>query len=73
MDELPSLSERQLGYVVAFVTATVVRAMGVTVRSGETALLFSFGRARQDEPYFLVGEALLPFHGPPGRATGSSR
>ena len=49
----------QLGYLIAIVTATVVRAMGVTIKSGETALLFSFGRARKElQPGFHL---LIPF------------
>ena len=52
-------SPEQLFYVAAILTATFVRAMGVTVQSGEQALLFSFGRAKQVlEPGFRM---LLPF------------
>lgn len=53
------ISPDQLGYLIAIVTASIVRAMGITIKSGETALLFSFGRARRElDPGFHL---LLPF------------
>lgn len=53
------ISPDQLGYMVMIVVASVVRAMGVTIKSGETALLFTFGRARQElQPGFRF---LVPF------------
>jgi len=45
--------------IVAATVAALVRAMGVTVQSGQTGLLFSFGRARRTlAPGFHV---LIPF------------
>ena len=53
------ISPDQLGYMVMIVGAAVVRAMGVTVLSGETGLLFTFGRARHElQPGFRL---LIPF------------
>lgn len=53
------ISNDQLGYMAMIVAASVVRAMGVTVQSGETGLLFTFGRARQElQPGFRL---LVPF------------
>ena len=53
------VSPDQLGYFAAIAVASVVRALGVTVKSGETALLFSFGRAGAElQPGFRI---LIPF------------
>jgi regulator of protease activity HflC (stomatin/prohibitin superfamily) len=49
----------QVYYIIAPVLAGLVRALGVTVESGQTALLFSFGRAGKTlDPGFHL---LVPF------------
>lgn len=53
------ISPDQLGYMVMIVVASIVRAMGVTIKSGETALLFTFGHAKHElQPGFRL---LFPF------------
>ncbi|MDP6763729.1 MAG: SPFH domain-containing protein [Planctomycetota bacterium] len=50
---------RELTIALLGVASTIVRALGVTVRTGQTGILFSFGRARRElEPGFHV---LIPF------------
>ena len=45
--------------VVVGAVAAIVRAMGVTIDSGQTGLLFSFGRAKRElHPGFHL---LMPF------------
>jgi len=49
----------QLLLILFTLAAAVVRAMGVTIESGQTGLLFSFGRARRElQPGFHL---LIPF------------
>ncbi|MEZ6014247.1 MAG: SPFH domain-containing protein [Planctomycetota bacterium] len=48
-----------LAFIVAASIAALLRAMGVTVESGQTGLLFTFGRAKRElEPGFHL---LIPF------------
>ncbi|MDP6408841.1 MAG: SPFH domain-containing protein [Planctomycetota bacterium] len=50
---------RELMLALLGVASAVVRALGVTVRTGSTGILFSFGRARRElEPGFHL---LIPF------------
>ena len=50
---------RELTFALFGVASAVVRALGVTVRTGSTGVLFSFGRARRElQPGFHL---LIPF------------
>lgn len=53
------VSPDQLGYMLAITVATIVKATGTTIQSGEMGLLFSFGRATTElQPGFRL---LIPF------------
>lgn len=53
------ISPDQLGYMLAITVATIVKATGTTILSGEVGLLFSFGRATKElQPGFRL---LIPF------------
>ncbi|MED6333879.1 MAG: SPFH domain-containing protein [Planctomycetota bacterium] len=58
-EELWEEHSRELTFALFGVASAVVRALGVTIRTGSTGVLFSFGRARRElQPGFHL---LIPF------------
>ena len=58
-EELWEEHSRELAFALFGVASAVVRALGVTIRTGSTGVLFSFGRARRElQPGFHL---LIPF------------